>query len=102
MESSLRFNVHDYSEPAIVGTMFSFYCSQPEEVLIGPNTTTCMDDGQWVPDPLQLQISCKGIEALFMASLVHTPFIGSNYILNFMRSVLISEFNTFVNWIFLT
>ena len=78
MESSLRLNIHDYSEPAIVGTTLSFNCSQPKEVLIGPNTT-CMDDGQWVPDPLQLQISCKGIEALFVASLVHTPFIGKFY-----------------------
>ena len=61
MESSLRLNFQDYSELAIVGTMLSFNCSQPEEVLIGPNTTTCMDNGRWVPDPLQLQISCKGM-----------------------------------------
>ena len=60
MESSLRFNIHDYSEPAIAGTTLSFNCSQPEEVLIGPNTTTCMYNGRWVPDPLQPQISCKG------------------------------------------
>ena len=80
MEPSLRLNVQNYSEPPIVGTTLAFNCSQPEEVLIGPNTTTCMDDGRWVPDPFQLQISCKGIEALFVASLVHTPFIDSNYI----------------------
>jgi hypothetical protein len=50
-------NVQDYSDPAVVGTMISFNCSRPEEVLIGPNTVTCMDDGQWEPEP---QISCKG------------------------------------------
>ena len=61
MESSLRLNVQDYSEPAITGTTLSFNCSQPEEVLIGHNTTTCMEDGQWVPDPLQPQISCNGM-----------------------------------------
>ena len=51
----------DYSEPAIVGTTILFNCSWPEEVLIGPNMVTCMDDGQWEPDPHQIQISCKGI-----------------------------------------
>jgi hypothetical protein len=53
-------NVQNYSEPAIVGTTISFSCSRPEDVLIGPNTVTCMDDGQWEPDPHQIQISCKG------------------------------------------
>ena len=52
--------VLDYSEPALVGTMVSFSCSQPEEKLIGPNSIQCMEDGRWVPDPYKL-ISCKGI-----------------------------------------
>ena len=51
----------DYSEPAVVGTTVSFNCSQPGKVLIGPNTVTCMDGGQWIPDPSQLQMSCIGI-----------------------------------------
>ena len=56
----LSLDVQDRSEPAIVGTTISFDCLQPEEVLIGPNMVTCMDDGQWDPDPHQIQISCKG------------------------------------------
>ena len=40
----------------------SFNCSEPGHVLEGPNTTTCMGDGQWAPDPNQLQMNCKGIE----------------------------------------
>ena len=58
MEYSL--DALDYSEPATVGTTISFDCSRPEEVLIGPNMVTCMDDGQWEPDPCQIQISCNG------------------------------------------
>ena len=50
----------DYSEPAFVGTMVSFNCSQQEEKLVGPNSTQCMENGRWEPDPNQLQISCKG------------------------------------------
>ena len=59
MRSSL--NVLDYKEPAVVGTTVSFNCSQPGEELTGPDRAMCMDDGQWVPDPDQIQISCKGI-----------------------------------------
>ena len=59
----------DYSEPAVVGTTVSFNCSEPGEVLTDPNTATCMEDGLWVPDPNQLQISCKG-DSRCMLSLI--------------------------------
>ncbi len=68
MESSL--NVVDYKEPAIMGTVISFDCSQPEEILIGPSTATCMEDREWVPNPDQLQRNCKGIE-MFISPGVH-------------------------------
>ena len=66
----LSLDVQDYREPAIVGTTISFNCSQPEEVLIGPDTVTCMDDGQWEPDPHQIQISCKGDQSINFDSLI--------------------------------
>ena len=47
-----------YAEPAVVGTNISFNCSQPEEVLVGPNTTTCMENGEWEPDPSEVE--CEG------------------------------------------
>ena len=61
MGSSLY--IQDYNEPAVVGTTILFKYSKPEEILIGPNAATCMEDGQWVPDPNQLQMtqSCNGI-----------------------------------------
>ena len=58
MGSSLT--VLDYSEHTIAGTTVSFNCSQPREVLLGSNSTTCMDNGRWEPDPSQ--IMCKGIK----------------------------------------
>ena len=57
MESSLY--ILGYNEPAVVGTSISFNCLNPEEVLIGPNTAMCMNNGQWVPNPNSLQTSCK-------------------------------------------
>ena len=50
--------VMDYMDPAIEGTTVTFECP-PEHVLIGPNTTTCMGNGEWEPDPRDL--ACKGI-----------------------------------------
>ena len=58
MGSSLY--ILDYSEPAVVGTSVLFNCSNPEEILIGPDAAMCMNDGRWVPDPNIWQISCKG------------------------------------------
>ena len=48
----------DYIDPAIEGTTVTFECPH-EHVLIGPNTTTCMGNGEWEPDPRDL--TCKGI-----------------------------------------
>ena len=45
-------------DPAIEGTTVTFECP-PEYILIGPNTTTCMGNGEWKPDPRDVE--CKGI-----------------------------------------
>ena len=62
VESSLY--ILGYNEPAVVGTAISFNCSEPGKVLTGPNSATCTEDGQWVPDPSQLQMNCKGIQKI--------------------------------------
>ena len=62
MGSSLHILNYTDLELVVVGTTVSFNCSKANEVLIGPNTATCMDNGRWEPDPSQLQnlTSCKG------------------------------------------
>jgi hypothetical protein len=45
-------------DPALEGTVLSFDCP-PQQVLTGPNTTTCMGNGEWEPDPREVE--CKGI-----------------------------------------
>ena len=79
MEMGTSLDVQDYSEPATVGTTISFDCLRPEEVLVGPNTVTCMDDGQWEPDPHQIQISCKGNQSINLDSLIASiyPIYGT-------------------------
>ena len=42
--------------PLIEGAIIKFSCP-PEYALIGPNVTTCMENGEWEPDPREVQ--CK-------------------------------------------
>ena len=44
-------------DPATEGTKVNFTCPHGLE-LIGPNTSTCMENGVWVPDPME--VTCKG------------------------------------------
>ena len=45
--------------PAREGTVIIFICSTSDLVLTGPNTTICMSNGEWEPDPAE--VACKGI-----------------------------------------
>ena len=47
----------EYSDPALEGASVTFGCP-PELVLVGSNTSTCMGNGQWNPNPAN--IACKG------------------------------------------
>ena len=50
-------NVIGYKEPAIRGTNVSFNC--PKGFLLsGPDTTMCVGNGEWEPDPREAV--CKG------------------------------------------
>ena len=51
--------IMNYMDPAIEGTNITFGCP-PDYVLIGPNTTTCMGNGEWEPDPREVE--CKGMQ----------------------------------------
>ena len=50
-----------YSENSIAmeGAVANFSCP-PGLVLTGPNTTTCMENGEWEPEPRKIE--CKGIK----------------------------------------
>jgi hypothetical protein len=47
-----------YSDPALEGTSVTLECSSPYIVHVGPNITTCMENGEWEPDPREA--SCIG------------------------------------------
>ena len=44
-------------DPAMEGATVTLVCP-PQYALIGPNTTTCMGNGEWEPDPREVE--CKG------------------------------------------
>ena len=49
--------VSTYRAPALEGVVVYFTCAN-RLVLTGPNSTTCMSNGEWEPDPKDLK--CKG------------------------------------------
>ena len=46
-----------YEDPALERQVVTFMCS-PGQVLNGSNTSTCMGNGKWEPDPGELE--CTG------------------------------------------
>ena len=48
----------NYSHPAIEGTIAVFSRSSCGYMLTGPSTVTCVGNGEWVPDPREVQ--CEG------------------------------------------
>ena len=49
--------VTSYRNPTMEGTMIAFSCP-PQLILTGSNTSTCMGNGEWEPDPKQTR--CEG------------------------------------------
>ena len=50
--------IRGYMDPSLEGAVLSFDCP-PQHILIGSNITTCMRNGEWEPDPRDVE--CKGI-----------------------------------------
>ena len=57
-EANKQSVIINYSYPAIEETIAMFSCDNVGYVLTGPSTSTCMRNGEWVPDPRQVQ--CEG------------------------------------------
>ena len=49
--------VTGYKDLAVEGANVTFACP-PGLVLTGPNTTTCMGNGEWEPNPME--VNCTG------------------------------------------
>ena len=59
INDSESIHILGYKIPAGEGTVVSFSCLDLKLALIGPNSSTCMGNGQWKPDPSKVE--CKGI-----------------------------------------
>ena len=49
----------EYKEPTVEGTKVNFSC-HPEYEPKGLLSAECMSNGEWVPDPKELEINCSG------------------------------------------
>ena len=47
----------DYEDPALEGQNITFTCAS-SLTLSGPNISTCMENGEWEPDPREVE--CTG------------------------------------------
>ena len=50
--------VMDYEDPALEGAIITFTCVFGSAMFSGPNSSTCMGDGEWEPDPNEA--NCTG------------------------------------------
>ena len=55
--SSPRHEFVGYHDPAVEGTSANFICPLGQ-TLTGPNSSMCMENGEWVPDPSE--VGCRG------------------------------------------
>ena len=54
--------ISGYTDPAVEGTTVTFHCPTDSE-LKGPNTSTCMESGEW--EPVLYGIKCSGTNMVF-------------------------------------
>ena len=66
--------VEGYEDPALEGENITFSC-RDGRALIGSNSATCMGNGEWEPDPRE--VNCIGTYATF-ANILHSVAIIFN------------------------
>ena len=89
MSSDDSVGVLNYRNPAIEGTTITFSC--PTELkLTGSNTSTCMKNREWEPDPKQTRCKGKPINTTIIIAIIgkitvdcHTPIVSTNVSLNY-------------------
>ena len=59
LNDSQSIQVMGYVNPALEGTFINFSCPAGQ-VLTGPNTSTCLGNGEWELDPMESNIRCLG------------------------------------------
>ena len=72
-----------YVDPALEGRTVTFICPRGQ-ILNGSNSSTCMGNGEWEPDPREVE--CTGTPVTTTTSVVTTA-IGTCICRNMYRSV---------------
>ena len=62
-DSAVTVSVSGYTPPAVEGTTVSFHCP-PGAVLHGINSSTCMENGEWEPAPIETNCLLTGINVV--------------------------------------
>ena len=59
LNDSSTVQVMGYVNPSLEGTTVNFSCLTGQ-VLTGPRTSTCLENGKWESDLMESNIRCKG------------------------------------------
>ena len=62
--------IEGYEDPALEGETISFSCPL-ESMLTGPNSSTCIGNGEWEPDPGEFE--CTGAMGATSATTLGIP-----------------------------
>ena len=49
-----------YIDPALEGQTITFFCPSPRQAISGPNSSICMGNGKWDPDPGEVECTGHG------------------------------------------
>ena len=83
--------VMGYEDPALAGESIVFTCTSGQ-ILNGPNSSICMENGEWEPDPGELNCTHKKLQPT-------DPVIceGPQYVLQVGGSITIMTYKEFRN-----
>ena len=77
--------VMGYEDPALEGESIAFTCLFGLE-LSGSSSSTCMGDGEWEPDPRE--VNCTGDYASMLSQFVHCRAYQAAYLKHHLVAVL--------------
>jgi hypothetical protein len=80
-----------YEDPALEGQTITFVCVS-RLILSGPNISTCMGNGEWEPDPREVECTGSTVTVTTSGTALITTTIGT-YVCISTCQVMISMYN---------
>ena len=63
-----------YDDPALEGQTIMFICPHGQ-ILNGPNSSTCMGNGEWEPDPREVKCTDTTVTTGTISTMIGTSYV---------------------------